>query len=454
MSRKLISRIRESKFRGTESFKLSPAALKPVDTFRIVAKGPAFKPDEVISALVDCSRVSSPSATALSVLSHRAAVAADQFYPPQIVEVLSLFGRIGFGGSQDLFSLIVSRKSDVLSEASPRRIVTLIEAFANLQLPLFHPAIWPDMRAELVRVMPQLKRGITTVLRSLSKLGCTDTELVGALMAQAECLEESGEIEREYYVHALEAVSRINKKFIAKKFSDKKFSTLQNAELLVAGKRAGIPDIGNETDLFPSGLSGYDFARVMGLLGRSGIKIDQDIIFERIEGLLKDKDFCHRMMPYTLWNSVLTSDESSNDFFKLVMSKLVGLDRLAADKLLALLRVGKVIGTDTSDLEALLSITARQLSLREARYLWEVMPGIVPTTSLAPLIPRGQEAAELDIETVGPYSLYRKSEGLQLLAPAYQVYRPGSLEVRRDMQLRLSALERAAGQPIDVCVSF
>jgi hypothetical protein len=381
-------------------------------------------------------------------------VAADQFYPPQIVEVLSLFGRIGFASSQDLFSLIVSRKSDVLSEASPRRIVTLIEAFANLQLPLFHPAIWPEMRSELVRVMPQLKRGISTVLRGLSSLGCTDTELVGALMAQADCLEESGEIEREYFVHALEAVSRMEKNLIPeKKFSDKKFSTLQNAEILVARKRAGLSGQVSGGDLL-SGLSRYDFARVMGVLGRSGLKIDQDIIYERIEELLKDKDFCHRMMPYTLWNSVLTSDDSLNDFFRLVFSKLVGLDRLASDKLLALLRTGKVIGADTSEIEALLSITARQLSIREARILWEVMPGVVPTTSLPPLIPRGQEAAELDIETVGPYSMYKKSEGLQLLAPAYQVYRPGSLAIRRDMQLRLSALERAAGQPIDVCVSF
>ena len=428
------------------------ASLSMQKTFRIVAKGPSFSPDEVLQALTDCSRVSSPSLTALSVLSKRTSASADQYFPPQIVEALSLFGKIGYSEASSLFEFFVSRKDDVLNEASPKRLVTLIEAFANLHLPLFHEAVWPAIRAELIRVLPQLKRGITAVLKSLASLGCTDTELVNGLLTQAECLYTTQEIEKEFFAHAIEAASRVEgmsdsvKRAIA--CISHELSEVEKSAITAARLRVGLDAVEPSIDKKDR----YSAARVIGSMSRRGLIASpstQKIITEFVEDALTDNDFCHKMMPYTVLNAVLLSD--SDEFLKLVVSRLAGphADRLSADKLLCLLRAARILnmtGESVNRLESLITETARQLSVREARLLWDVLPGVVPASALPPLIPRGQESGILEIESVGPYNLYRKKDNeLELLVPSYQMLRPGSSVVRRDFELKSRAIAKAIG---------
>ena len=437
--RKLIPRLRESKHRGVGTSKLTFAALDRKEELWITTKGSSFKPDQVIDTLKHISQsITNPSLDALSVLGSRAAASSEQYFPPQIVEVLSLMGKVG--GCADpgpLMSLLTDRLDDVVNEASPRRIVILLEALANLEIILSeYPTMWLTMRAELVRLIPQLKRGIPSVLQSLSRMGCCDAELFSGLLTQAECLYTNREIENEYFVDSLEAASRIPglEQVVAKasQVVNHSLTCRQKAILLAAHLRLDqsstslVADI--ETAINSNGQS-YEGARLLGVVGRLGIELSFDAVSEFLETNLNG-EFSHKMGPYSFLNSVLTSSPSCDDFFRLILSKRfhTGLDRLSADKLLCLFRAAHIVDAHDDSkarISSLLTLTRPQLSLRESRYLWEVLP-----------------------DGPCPYRVRQSddSQALGLVMPRFEAYRPGSMELRRDAELRLNSVKRAFPQ--------
>ena len=465
-SRRLLPRLRESKFRGYEIPKTSPASISHEATFGIIAKGPSFKPDMLIKSLRDLSSVCSPSLAALSVLANRSAVSSTQFFPPQILETLDLFAKSGYSAdAMALFAFLTARKDDLLNEASPKRIVVLMEAIAEIQLPMFHLSLWPDLREALVRVLPQLKRGTPTVLQALSKAGCTDSELVEALLVQAECCWLQGEIETKIFAHAIEAASRMSfasdpvrasLTVALSKRPIEKLSQLQSVALLVAALRAGADEttIAGLRARIKSFLARpdtpFDVARCLAGVCRHGVSLspaEESLVNDFVESKLSDVNFA-KFMPYTLRDLSLCSSgiEFTRVALENVVSQKSAIDRFSAEKLLALLRAAVLSGCGMEVVSRLvdpMTRSARQLSIRQARQLWEIVPGLVPVSPLPPLLPRGLESAPLSLETVGPYSLHRSDKGLQLLLPQYQVTRPGDTSsMRRDIELRLAAIHR------------
>jgi hypothetical protein len=451
VTRRMFPRLRESRFRGDSTFKPARASLSPEDSFRIITKGPTFKPEELIGALRTLGQVSSPSLTAVSVLCQRAAAAAEQFYPPQIVEVFSGLAKIGHTDSEPLMSLLTERLGDVLNEASPRRIVLLIVAMADLELHLFSTEIWPPFRKEIARLLPQFKRGIPSLLQSLAKLGCKDLELANALLVQAECLYTTAEIEREFFVHAIEAASRIDgmseSVVRAMNVLNHDMSAGQKINVLAAHLRAGKSgqEIIREVQPHIRGEgNGFNSARLLGMMGRLGITLQSENspVIELLEKKFADEEFMHKFGGYLMLNAALVSDSGLDNFLRLALDKAVS-DRLAADKLLALLRAARIVKADPSVEEKILNslaVTARQLSVREGRYLWEITPGLVPTSALPLTDPFGNHLQGLEN---CPYRLREKSAGeLELLVPRYQAVSACGKTVRREVALRLEAVRR------------
>ena len=472
VSRQLFPRLRESRFRGNAAFKLANASLPSAETFGIVAKGSTFTPDAVIASLTRLSQVTSPSLVALSTLAARTAASSEQYYPPQIVDVLSIFSKIGFSDPV-LFEFISARKDDVLNECSPKRIVSLLDALSELQLPLFHASVWPDLRVQLVRVLPQLRRGIPTVLQALARQGCADTELIDALVAQAECVYKTGEIEKGVFFKSLECASRMPAyrsiltpllQSHLTSLTDTDITVNQAVDLLVAASRCQLADVEVLHAKIKSGLTSEDVfkcARLMASMSRHGLGAGttSELIINFVETNLRNEQF-FKFLPHSVLSMALLTTDAENEFANTVLTALAqspSLDRLSAEKLLCLLRAAHISQASQQVVDPILSHLnpiARQLSVRESRYLWEVAPGIVPVSALPPLVHLGRESAPLSVEVVGGYSLFKKDNALELLIPDYLVSRPSG-GVRRDTQLRLSALQRHAGDiPVSLSSAF
>ena len=467
--RKLVPRIHESKYRGLKLSKLSHASLSQEETVRVLETGAAFKPNQILEELEKISStVANPSLSVLSVLSERAAASFQQFYPPQILRTLQLFSQISFCDSKNMFLFLASRKSDLLLNASPKRVVLLLEAITRLNLPLFHESIWPELRAELVRVIPQLKRGVPNVLASLARAGsCAheDLEIIEALLVQAECVK--AELEPEFFVKSIEAASRtqgssqmVSRAIEVGKFEGaKKVSARSATYLLTAAGRSGI--IGKEMFLekilqFLNNDSNslFEKARLVEVLARFGIrgndKLSESVAACIEKGLCTSADFSHKFLPHTLLSASVIGGPAASKIVGYSISSLVEnkrIDRLSAEKLLALLRAAKITGNETVAEEIImknLTTVARQLTLRQARCLWEVAPGISPPLSaLPPLTRRGKESDVIEMETVGPYNLLRGAPN-EFLLPKFQVMRPDfPHEVRPDALLKISAINKS-----------
>lgn len=445
MSRALVNRLRESRFRGNLSVKQQSASLSPEDTFRIVTKGPRMTVPEQLLALAQLANVSSPSLTAVKVMANRAAASSEQFYPPQIVESLTTFGKIGFSDSDALLRLFESRMDDVLNEASPKRMVQLIEAFANLEIPI--ASVWPEIRVALIRVIPQLKRGIPSVLKSLASMGCADIELAHALLVQAECL--LGETEASYFVQSIEAASRVDgmESAVAQALevvssSGHKATSVQAVSLLTAALRVGHESArafqNQLNQALLSDSEAYAQSRLLVAMGRHGLSTAH--VGEVIERNMNDADFSQRMLPFVVYAGSLIG--GADDVLRLVIHKqLDKADRLSAEKLVDLTRAAVISGADasvTDELKALLRPVGRQLSIRQQRLLWEVVPDSTPVACPGTVA-----------EAVGPYSVRRVDDStVSLRIPRYAVFRPGSTEIQRAIQLRVNAIQASCGSQV------
>jgi hypothetical protein len=201
--------------------------------------------------------------------------------------------------------------------------------------------------------------------------------------------------------------------------------------------------------------NGFNSARLLGMMGRLGITLQSENspVIELLEKKFADEEFMHKFGGYLMLNAALVSDPGLNDFLRLALDKAVS-DRLAADKLLALLRAARIVKADPSVEEKILNslaVTARQLSVREGRYLWEITPGLVPTSALPLTDPFGNHLQGLEN---CPYRLREKSAGeLELLVPRYQAVSACGKTVRREVALRLEAVRRCVPRDAQVILN-
>ena len=470
--RKCATRIRESRFRAFEGHKVvSHAALTQDEVFRIVVEGPSFSPDQLLKELEQISRIKNPSVTVLQVLSRRAVASSHLFYPPQVVSTIDIFSKISFCDPKNFFDFLVSRKTDLLANASPKRIVSLVEAITRLNLPLFHDSLWPEIRDSLIHVLPQLKRGVPCLLASLARAGCTDSELIEALLVHAECVKT--EIEPEFFIKAIEAASRIHD--VSKTLSQflRTKQTPKNSCLLyTAATRSDVDVAASEyleqinayLSANSSSLSLFEKGRLLELVGRFGLKADSKMA-ESVaacieEGLSSNSDFSHKFLPHSLLSAaVIGGNESTVCFALSALVKGKRHIRMSAEKLLALIRAGRIVGVDAkivTELKETIAPIKSQLGFRHSRLLWEVCPSLTTDStalSLPPLTRRGREGDAIKVESVGPYS-FTKEEG-EVLIPAFQVQRPNRKnQIRPDALLRLEAIQSAANRPVVYSHSF
>jgi hypothetical protein len=444
--RPLFPRLRESKYRGSETWKPSLAQLSVAQTDEIISKGSYFKPDRLISALTDLSRVSSPSGPALSILASRCSDSSNLFFPPQIIETLTLFSTISFS-DPTLFKFLTLRKDDVLNEASPRRLVLLIEALSQLHLPIFHESIWTPIRENLVRVLPELKRGIPNLVRSLASQGCPDSELMHALVKQGELNWKSGEIELSVFVNLIEAASRSSLLRdevvrLADESKSPRFTDRQSLVLYVASNRVGV-----DTSRFSlSSLfeDKFNAARSIELLSRLEARLDvplESAISDSIETFSRDTDYLKKFASFNLDSLSRISTQHDQLISIMLNSMDPVLDLLSGEKLFHVARAARMVKADDSKIKEKLKPLVKQLTVRQSRLLWECgmgnMDNLLP---LPPLVPLGKEHLEMDTVVVGPYTLERKKNEttLSLRVPLYQ-------QGDRVIELRRKALEEESG---------
>jgi hypothetical protein len=361
--------------------------------------------------------------------------------------VIDLFSKISYSNSQ-LFEFFSSRKNDLLNEASPRRMVQLIEALSELQLPLFHEGIWGEVRAELVRVLPQLKRGIPTVIRALTYQGCGDEELVRGLLKQAELNWRNGDVEKEVLVSAIEAASRSGLEGVLhdvgnliNEHTELKNSAGQSIKLLVASQRSGVDESqtlhANIDTVFTDSPDGCRAIELMARLGISTLPVSALNYAESVIASSARKIWAKKFLPFTL-NSIARIG-GHDEFVKIALST-VQLDCLSGEKLLHMLRaLDMVSGGDQQTLrdKIITNLTplVKQLTPRQSRLLWECVPGMHAVHALPPLLRPGREHLNVNAVCIGPYTVEKRTNAHVLRVPRF-------MKGRRDIEFRQSALSR------------
>ena len=424
-----MSRIRESKFRGNSISKVVRSSLGVDPIYK-----PPSSPTALISELQRQSQLSSPSFSALSILAESASKSSAYFYPPQILQTLSLFGEISYSATE-LFSFLISRKTCLLNEASPKRLVELLRAMAALNLPIFHQAIWPELRAQLVQQLPQIRRGVPSIINSLSRQDCADEELVEALITQSVCTKNL--IGESFFQAAKLGFGKI--RLLEYLRHDHPIgetiylvSALYSLQLEIPTPLIGkIRERFTEKDPFKVG-------RLITRVSRCGLSdFFQIEISNFAESCLSNPDFARSFLPY------IVSDIACPHMVDLVVKSQLGhAKNMSAEKLLHLISVAK----EKEEWIELIKPIARQLTVRDARRLWEFAPGLVPVHALVPLL-RSDSAV---CKTVGPYVIEKTNdEKYEYVLPYHAIYSPGNV-IRPNIVSRRLAIQQEGGVEVDI----
>jgi len=138
-------------------------------------------PDDVTRSCSELVKERSGDVFLLQALSKRFHESAEEFFPPQIDEILGCFAELGHADEPFLAGFI-GRLDDVIADASPRRVVRLLRNGAILQL---EPDAWLSfVLPQLHRHLPNLREGVPSVLGSLHALRLDDAELIDLLATQ------------------------------------------------------------------------------------------------------------------------------------------------------------------------------------------------------------------------------------------------------------------------------
>lgn len=179
------------------------SGVSPDVNFRRVYAASTMNADAVVSTLREMTNERSGDVFLLRALSHRFLAHVEEFFPPQIIEVLQSCADLGFADER-LLQGLVGRIEDVTSGASPRRVVRILRCASALQLP---PEAWLDsVLPPLYRHIPNLREGVPSALGHLAALRCTDPELIELLLSQGQIVSE--ELGDGYFSRVFERWSR------------------------------------------------------------------------------------------------------------------------------------------------------------------------------------------------------------------------------------------------------
>eukprot|EP00927_Polykrikos_kofoidii_P038325 TRINITY_DN3265_c0_g3_i1.p1 TRINITY_DN3265_c0_g3~~TRINITY_DN3265_c0_g3_i1.p1 ORF type:complete len:559 (-),score=101.75 TRINITY_DN3265_c0_g3_i1:94-1770(-) len=171
--------------------------------FRRVFDSPTMDSDAVVATLDELVAERNGDARVLQALSLRFRSHAEEFFPPQIDSVLASFAELSYS-DEALLHGFAGRLDDMMSDASPRRVVRVLRNGAKLRFP---PHDWLDgVLPQLHRHMPNLREGVPSCLASLHALRWNEPELVELLLTQGLIVAE--ELGDAFFTRVFETWSR------------------------------------------------------------------------------------------------------------------------------------------------------------------------------------------------------------------------------------------------------
>eukprot|EP00930_Biecheleria_cincta_P096095 TRINITY_DN87979_c0_g1_i1.p1 TRINITY_DN87979_c0_g1~~TRINITY_DN87979_c0_g1_i1.p1 ORF type:complete len:535 (+),score=108.75 TRINITY_DN87979_c0_g1_i1:16-1620(+) len=166
-------------------------------------EAPTMSADAVLATLRELVQEQSADVHLLAALSRRFAGHAEEFFPPQIEELMGAFAQLGYC-DEHLVHGVAGRMEDLASDASPRRVVRLLRYASTLHL---RPDAWlGHALAALHRQMPNMREGLPAVIISLHGLRWRDDELEELLLTQGFIVSEH--LGDEFLGRLLEAWTR------------------------------------------------------------------------------------------------------------------------------------------------------------------------------------------------------------------------------------------------------
>ncbi|CAK9021172.1 unnamed protein product [Durusdinium trenchii] len=168
-------------------------------------EAPTMSADDVVKTMRHLVQERCADVKLLAALSKRFHSYAEEFFPPQIEELVGHFATLGYTDAH-LRHGTLGRLQDVTSDASPRRVLRLMRAMTTLRWPAkewFPDAVRPALR----RHLPNFHEGIPSALIFLQDMRWKDAELEELLLTQGFIVaEELGDV---YLARVLEAWSRM-----------------------------------------------------------------------------------------------------------------------------------------------------------------------------------------------------------------------------------------------------
>eukprot|EP00931_Biecheleriopsis_adriatica_P022345 TRINITY_DN14382_c0_g2_i1.p1 TRINITY_DN14382_c0_g2~~TRINITY_DN14382_c0_g2_i1.p1 ORF type:complete len:543 (+),score=110.19 TRINITY_DN14382_c0_g2_i1:201-1631(+) len=159
--------------------------------------------DRVVSTLQQLVKEKSSDVHLLAALSQRFHAHAEEFFPPQIEELLGAFASLGYADAS-LLRGAAGRMQDLASDASPRRVARLLRYGSALRL---QPEVWlPQVLPTLRRQLPNMREGLPSLLACLHALRWRDSELNELLLTQGFIVSE--DLGDQFLGRLLEAWSR------------------------------------------------------------------------------------------------------------------------------------------------------------------------------------------------------------------------------------------------------
>lgn len=166
-------------------------------------EAPGMSSDDVVKTLRQLAQERCADVKLLAALSRRFHSYAEEFFPPQIDELLGHFATLGYTDDY-LLNGTLGRLQDLAATASPRRVIRLMRAGSALRWKAeeWFPELLPALRQNL----PNFREGIPSALASLHAIRWKDAELQELFLTQGFLVaEESNDI---YLARVLEAWSR------------------------------------------------------------------------------------------------------------------------------------------------------------------------------------------------------------------------------------------------------
>ena len=427
--------------------KLKISSLSPLEVYESISLAPKLGPDAFLRELKKTSLTTSPDVQLLEALSARFLTNSEEFFPPQILESLTLFAECGFS-NEKLFEAFTGRANDILANPSPRRITTIISLFSKLNLPLFNPHFWTLFRPHAINNLPHMTSRLVSICAALANQGCVDETFLTGIFTRLEICHQSGVLDDLGFLRGCEKIACMHSGNLA----DLIFSAVEpiNGDLTVEllkmvilhrlGKEALEVDAGN--------ISNHEhvinLASEAVSLGVFSPRLAEEVFarLERISPLKNSRSFIRGIDAAA---KLAFSPSTPSPAVPLFIQKLE-IGNLSSKRLLTLLRANHLsLGVENSSIEELINV--KQLTLKEKRLLWDISEKC-EASPFPPLLPPGNDK-KMTSRVVGPHVLLNKT----IFAPTWKLKCSNDVKrIRPDAWLTLQGLKRrgvaAEFQPI------